>query len=191
MQEERVLNAFAILYEDVLPVRFGGDILFNLLDKSIVQARSQRHDFLKSIVHPAASSMDISSSPSFSTSSSNPSASSAPTSSSLNNVSPLKKRIISKIMAVSVAEDESQCAASVLFPQLDVNKDGAICLDEFQEWVESVIIEDADDTSSWEDADLKSVYNDIDNDADGSITLEEFKMWTTGVLDSPNLEGMI
>ena len=169
VQEERVLNAFAILYEDVLPVRFGGDILFNLLDKSIMQARSRRSDFLTTVGDPASTTFK-STPPTSIIAAASSSSSSFTTSSSNASASSLKRRIISKIMAISRAEDEGQCVASVLFPQLDINKDGAICLEEFQEWVESVIIEDSEITSGW-DRDLISVYNDIDTDADGSITI--------------------
>ena len=39
LTEPAVVAAFEVLYEDVLPVRFGGDILFNLIDKAVTQAR--------------------------------------------------------------------------------------------------------------------------------------------------------
>ena len=42
LTEPAVVAAFEVLYEDVLPVRFGGDILFNLIDKAVVQARRER-----------------------------------------------------------------------------------------------------------------------------------------------------
>ena len=40
--EPKVVNAFCVLYEDILPVRFGGDILFNMLDKAITNAKRKK-----------------------------------------------------------------------------------------------------------------------------------------------------
>jgi hypothetical protein len=42
LYEPDVLRAFAILYEKSLPVRFGGDILFDMLDKIITETRESK-----------------------------------------------------------------------------------------------------------------------------------------------------
>lgn len=44
LYEPDVLRAFAILYEKSLPVRFGGDILFDMLDKMITDVRKSKED---------------------------------------------------------------------------------------------------------------------------------------------------
>lgn len=177
LTEPRVLNTFAILYEDMLPVRFGGDILFNLLDKSILHARTKRAEFLRNVGDPSSevATAALSSSPAGSKYESTGIA-----------MSPLKKKIISKMLTISKNEfeDEQHCVATYLFPQLDANNDGHVYEDEFRSWVDNVIITDQDTNDIMLKMEVQGVYKDIDTDADGRLTLEEFQLWTKGALEN-------
>ena len=126
LSEPAVVQAFSILYEDLLPVRMGGDILFNLLEKSMNQAKISRK------------TLDI-----------------APLSGTKNSVkskpiviSDMKKKIIGRILMIAKSEADTidSCYAETLFPRLDVDNDGYISKEEFSSWVESVVITDLEET---------------------------------------------
>jgi hypothetical protein len=44
LNDINVVTAFRILYEDLMPVRIGGDVLFNILESSIQKARGSREN---------------------------------------------------------------------------------------------------------------------------------------------------
>lgn len=123
LNEKKVLRAFEILYEDLLPVRFGGDILFNLLDKSI---ENSRKNFKNLIPITILDDNSINRLPNYSTK--------------------LKKRIIKQVFAATT-ETPSECYASLLFPQIDNNSDGVISFQEFMGWVDSIVVTDEEEVS--------------------------------------------
>lgn len=180
LKEPKVLTAFYILYEDILPVRFGGDILFNILDKSISEARNRRMSFEKFSVVQAIAYANSSSKYSF--------PEQIVEEDFKSPISPLKKKIISTILGISKRdffdEDQCQCVATFLFPQLDTNKDGNISKQEFQAWIENVIVTDQEMKMSLYKFEVEDIYNDIDADSDGRLTIEEFQLWTKGALEN-------
>jgi hypothetical protein len=174
LTEPAVVAAFEVLYEDVLPVRFGGDILFNLIDKAVVQARRERSPSLLHAPPPPPA-------PAFA-----PAARGGPC------VRGTSKAIIQGVLASFKAQQEGPLSSSPpalcgesLFAEIDRNGDGVLCLEEFNEWVASVPLEvDARDRGSGEGwFCVPTLFQALDANSDGVLTLEEFQLWTTGSLD--------
>lgn len=188
LNEPKVLTAFSVLYEDIVPVRFGGDILFNLLDKSILQARAlnaRRNRAGK--VQSIKTELDT------------PVAAVTSTGSSSNvpvvingndeqhkvaNISRLKMKLINQISKIT-ERNPNECHTSYLFSEMDTDDDGGVSREEFMRWVESVLITDKEETDGldidWEEYSA-GLYSEIDGNSDGTLSFGELKLWTTGLL---------
>jgi hypothetical protein len=162
LTEPLVVRSFAVLYEDILPVRFGGDILFNLIDKSVRRARPRSAKLTNK-----------------------PPAGADPTTAAAA-VAKTSKYIIQSVLSCYNDIEDGEVPRFYeenLFADIDRNGDGVLTLEEFRGWVESIPIDAADEERARLDewcAD--SLFCLIDTDNDGVLTLEEFKLWTTGSL---------
>ena len=172
LDEPKVVRSFSILYEDLLPVRLGGDILFNLLDKSINNAKVNKETLKKTIKSTRLSVLETQSSIN-------------KFNSTLKSFSGIKSKIIKEMVLISKAsKTDNYCQANILFDKLDVNKDGSISPEEFMYWVESVLVKDDEESADWKSMwEVDALYQDIDANKDGSISYEEIELWTTGVLN--------
>ena len=174
LTEPRVVTAFAILYEDVLPVRFGGDILFNLLDKAINNARvsSKRHVSPISLHKQENGGRG-------------------------HAVGSKSRSVIKCILALKAKEEQSFTNESdktkpalydSLFYEIDANDDGRLSFEEFEAWVSSIPLTGEEENRLQNEWDPHEVFQEIDLNSDGTISHEEFKLWTTGVLGSLSKE---
>lgn len=154
-----VLTSFAILYEDILPVRFGGDILFNIMEKIMSNVRKVSSSSVeKSKVSLPLEVSLISSRP-----------------------SEIQRKIISQVISQALPEDLTRCDS--LFAEIDSNRDGSLSFEEFLAWVSSVETSSLNVTDNILEAlDVESLFSSADIDKNGSISFEEFKLWTTGLL---------
>ena len=151
-----VLKSFSILYEDILPVRFGGDILFNMIEKTLHNAKLKRSPSPKSNLYIPSENF--------------------------KSVGPNQRKIISQIMSYALPEDMQRCDS--LFEEIDSDKNGAISFEEFQAWVSSIEVVDVNGTSRdsiLDTLDAENLFSEVDVNSDGKISFEEFKMWTTGL----------
>jgi len=146
LNDPGVLTSFSILYEDILPVRFGGDILFNLLEKTMNSAKKKKLINISNLELKAENKT-----------------STLP--------SQIQRRIISQMMSYALPEDLTRC--DNLFAEIDVDNSGAISFEEFESWVASIELTDAEIKNS--------LFSEVDVNNDGFISFEEFKMWTTGL----------
>lgn len=188
LNEPKVLTAFSVLYEDIVPVRFGGDILFNLLDKSILQARAMnarrtRAGKVQSIKTEVEGSHHVVST--YSTShvpvgviNSNDEHH------KVANISRLKMKVINQISKIT-ERNPNECHTSYLFSEMDSDDDGGVSREEFMHWVESVLITDKEENDGldidWEEHSA-GLYSEIDGNSDGTLSFSELKLWTTGLL---------
>ena len=186
LNEPKVLTAFSVLYEDIVPVRFGGDILFNLLDKSILQARAlnarrNRAGKVQSIKTELDTPVAVMTS----------SSSNVPLVINGNdeqhkvaNISRLKMKLINQISKIT-ERNPNECHTSYLFSEMDTDDDGGVSREEFMRWVESVLITDKEETDGldidWEEYSA-GLYSEIDGNSDGTLSFGELKLWTTGLL---------
>lgn len=177
LNEPRVVNAFAILYEDVMPVRFGGDILFNLLDKAIGNARTVARGRSRGVA-PAARAMSRS-----------------PVRPPVRGKS---RSIIRAILALKAQEDRDSSGESAptnmelhegLFSEIDANEDGRLSFEEFEAWVSSIPITSEEENRLANEWNPVEIFQEMDLNSDGSISQEEFKLWTTGAVSSLEKEG--
>lgn len=164
--EPKVVNSFSVLYEDILPVRFGGDILFNMLDKAIVNVRYKKF----------GSNNDFSNEKN-----------------KLNtSMSKESKRVVKNILQYLLIDSQQQNQTSYccdsLFSDIDQNKDNSLSKEEFQSWILSVPLSSAEissiqkQQSSQMNSDI--LFQEIDTDNDGNISRQEFQSWTTLCLTS-------
>lgn len=163
LTEPRVVNAFAILYEDVMPVRFGGDILFNLLDKAIGNARAGARG------RGAATTTRT-----------------LPRSLTRQPVGGKSRSIIRAILALKAREDTNSSISmelcDSLFYEIDANDDGRLSFEEFEAWVSSIPVTSEEESRLSNEWNPAEIFEEIDLNSDGSISQEEFKLWTTGVV---------
>lgn len=167
LTEPLVVRSFAVLYEDILPVRFGGDILFNLIDKSIKNARPRSGILMNK--ETAGQSNGV-----------------VDSTKSAAAVAKTSKYIIQSVLScyndIEDGEVPRFCDEN-LFAEIDRNGDGVLTLEEFRGWVESIPIDAANEEKARLDewcAD--NLFCVIDTDNDGVLTIDEFKLWTTGSL---------
>ena len=202
LTEPSVVGSFAVLYEDVLPVRFGGDILFNLIDKTIKQSRNKGK---QSTPKQQPSNEKI-------------------------EVTKMSKSIIQSMLAFYQANDPSGAnekndeggywfCEDRLFAEIDRNGDGVLTFEEFRDWVSSVPLSaeemglpsKSDVTETW--SYMENIFSLIDVNNDGTLTPgdthpfpsfsplhqtlshpllpahpEEFRLWTTGSLSQSDDE---
>ena len=161
--EPQVLRAFEVLYEDYFPFRFGGDILFNLLEKSISERKTYNQGPALAL---EGTTVGNSSSP-------------------RTIIEDVKTKLIAQVLELSKEERSIDDCADSLFPDIDANGDGLISLDEFKEWVESVIVTDYDrflNTEAQATDIPGTIFREVDSDGSGTISLDEFKLWTKGSL---------
>lgn len=165
LDEPKVVRAFQILYEDVLPVRLGGDILFNLLQKSITSARSQS----RTEISPRSYTENI-----------------QQTGSSIIK-SKIKRKLMNQIMRFAEGEDKECTVTTTLFPSIDTDQNGSISVEEFKSWVDSVVLSEDDNDLFGLEKELgdgsEAVFREIDANRDGQLSLQEFRLWTSGKLD--------
>ena len=171
LTEPSVVGSFAVLYEDILPVRFGGDILFNLIDKTIKQSRN------KGTQSPPKQQRI----------------------SEKTEITKMSKSIIQSMLAYYQANDPSGASEKNdeggywfcedrLFAEIDRNGDGVLTFEEFKDWVSTVPLSPeelglpskTDASESW--SYMENIFSLIDVNNDGTLTPEEFKLWTTGSL---------
>ena len=184
LKEPKVINSFSILYEDIMPVRFGGDILFNMLDKAITNAKSNK-------------GMSTNSSP---TTDFNENTSKTISSKKLNSDS---RKVIKDVLVYFLEQRNQSISSSLLvgglFSDIDQNKDNSLTLEEFSDWIASVpqtiitsetigVINNTNskfaiiDTVTANNDILpcpKALFQEIDTDGNGLLTLEEFEAWTS------------
>eukprot|EP01041_Mallomonas_annulata_P008618 gene8618-17780_t len=163
LDELKVVQAFCVLYEDILPVRLGGDILFNMLDKAIVNARNKKSSYIERNIATNARS----------------------DTNSKQILSKTKQKLLREVLLFSRREDQIGRNCDTIFAEIDKNKDNTISLEEFESWIESVIITDSEENETLEELEVASLnskvlFNEIDINNDGSISPEEFSVWTTG-----------
>ena len=170
--EPKVVNAFCVLYEDILPVRFGGDILFNMLDKAITNAKRKKS--------PIISDENL----------------------KLKNVSTItneSRQTVKSILQYFLSQQSNQTTSMVetnaiayccdsLFSDIDQNKDDRLSPEEFSEWILSVPLT-SNEKSSIITTELNQLnpnvlFQEIDSNNDGKISREEFQSWTTLCLSS-------
>ena len=169
LNDTYVLQSFSILYEDILPVRFGGDILFNMIEKALQNAKQSRKSgtFLsrklnddKAVVTPTL----------------------------MEQPTDMQRRVITQIMSYALPEDLQRCDS--LFFEMDSDSNGSISFEEFQAWVASIdvanntdgsILSADGDSQSIDVTSAENLFSTVDVNNDGTISYEEFKMWTTGL----------
>lgn len=166
LNDTNVLQSFSILYEDILPVRFGGDILFNMIEKALQNAKKSKKS--DSSLSRAIKEDN-------------------PTSILKEQPTNMQKRVISQIMSYALPEDLQRCDS--LFSEIDSDSNGSISFEEFQAWVASIDIADntdgsilqAENDSNTLTSSAENLFSVVDVNNDGTISYEEFKMWTTGL----------
>mmetsp|Transcript_9633 Transcript_9633/g.9696 ORF Transcript_9633/g.9696 Transcript_9633/m.9696 type:complete len:456 (-) Transcript_9633:255-1622(-) len=195
LQETKVVTAFCILYEDILPVRFGGDILFNLLEKAINNGRKKGLKLQKKAIR-----------------------SNIINDNNLNSnkkLSMTQRKVINDVMQFALSQcllecnvdeieqqnnnSQSNIAFANLFSEIDKNNDNKITIDEFESWIQSIIITESEEEEESmqsnqtnkeiiernEDVlssiDTRDVFHEADMNQDGILSREEFRLWTTGL----------
>lgn len=185
LNEPKVLTAFSVLYEDILPVRFGGDILFNLLDKSILQARAVNARRTRAgKVQPIKADLETQVVATFSSSNVPVVVKRNDEHHKVANISRLKMKVINQISKIT-ERNPNECHTSYLFSAMDTDDDGGVSKEEFMRWVESVLITDKEENDGldidWNEYSA-GLYSEIDGDSDGTLSFGELKLWTTGLL---------
>lgn len=191
LKEPKVINSFSILYEDIMPVRFGGDILFNMLDKAITNAKNK-----KGMSTNSSPTIDYNENTSKTMSS--------------NKLSSESRKIIKNVL-VYFLEQRNQSMSSPLsvgglFSDIDQNKDNSLTLEEFSDWIASVpqtvitsetigvdistnsefaIVAANNDTLPCP----KILFQEVDTDGNGLLTREEFEAWTCLCLSHDDAAG--
>lgn len=184
LKEPKVVNSFSILYEDIMPVRFGGNILFNMLDKAITNANKKSQISIN-----VTSKIDVYGN----------------TGNAMSNkrLSSESKKVIKDVL-VYFLEQQNQSVSSVssfqgLFSDIDQNKDNNLTFEEFSDWIasvpQSITTSESIGVSDGTDSVTAAIYNDtvttdmlpcpkvlfqeIDTDGNGLLTREEFEAWTS------------
>lgn len=166
LNDTYVLQSFSILYEDILPVRFGGDILFNMIEKALQNAKKSKKSessYSRSVKEDSTYVV---------------------TSIIKEQPNSMQRRVISQIMSYALPEDLQRCDS--LFSEIDSDCNGSISFEEFQAWVASIDIDDNSEGSILQDennwaSSAENLFSVVDVNNDGTISYEEFKMWTTGL----------
>ena len=187
LTEPSVVRSFAVLYEDILPVRFGGEVLFNLIDKTIKQSRNKGKKPPPKLP-PSNGKVEV----------------------GKIEVTKMSKSIIQSMLAYYQANDNDPSGTSEkndeggywfcedrLFAEIDRNGDGVLTFEEFRDWVSTVPLSaeemglpsTTDTSESW--SYTENLFSLIDVNNDGTLTLDEFKLWTTGSLSQSDEDCVV
>ena len=178
LTEPKVVNAFCVLYEDILPVRFGGDILFNMLDKAIINAKRRKGPVVADEILKQKNVSII-------------------TNESRQTVKSILQYFLSQQLNQSTSTIDTNVIAyccDSLFSDIDQNKDDRLSPEEFSEWILSVPLTSTEKSSivainnnisiALNQLNPKVLFQEIDANNDGKVSREEFQSWTTLCLTS-------